>query len=259
MTDEDFRETLEVFAESALQHRAKHAIIDVREFHHRPSKEILAWRDETTVAKYNEAGVERQAWVPTPDERGSIPREATAPSPTCAPGSPPAATRGRVLRVRRRRVREGPEPARLAPERPRLLRAAARSPDGLPRRRALRLDNNLPENALRKVVLIRDAALFAGSDEHTESAGHILSLVASARLHHLDPEAYLRNLIRVLPFWPRDRFLELALSTGCAPGPRSTRSSSPSPSASSTCPRPATDVGFICEGRLPARNGSTQP
>ncbi len=74
----------------------------------------------------------------------------------------------------------------------------------------LRLDNNLSENALRKVVLIRDAALFAGSDDHAESAGHILSLVASARLHLLDPEAYLRDMIRVLPFWPRDRYLELA-------------------------------------------------
>lgn len=74
----------------------------------------------------------------------------------------------------------------------------------------LRLDNNLSENALRKVVLIRDAALFAGSDDHAESAGHILSLIASARLHHLDPETYLRDLIRVLPFWPRPRYLELA-------------------------------------------------
>ena len=74
----------------------------------------------------------------------------------------------------------------------------------------LRLDNNLSEAALRKVVIIRDSALFAGSDEHAEAAGHILSLIASARLHDLEPQAYLRDLIRVLPFWPRDRFLELA-------------------------------------------------
>jgi transposase len=74
----------------------------------------------------------------------------------------------------------------------------------------LRLDNNLSENALRKVVRIRDAALFAGSDDHAQSAGYVLSLIASARLHRLDPEAYLRDLIRVLPFWPRERYLELA-------------------------------------------------
>jgi transposase len=74
----------------------------------------------------------------------------------------------------------------------------------------LRLDNDLSENALRKVVRIRDAALFAGSDDHAQSAGYVLSLIASARLHRLDPEAYLRDLIRVLPFWPRERYLELA-------------------------------------------------
>jgi transposase len=38
----------------------------------------------------------------------------------------------------------------------------------------LRMDNNLSESALRKVVIVRDSALFAGSDEHAESAGHIL-------------------------------------------------------------------------------------
>lgn len=35
-------------------------------------------------------------------------------------------------------------------------------------------------------------------------------MIASARLHHLDPEAYLRDIIRLLPFWPRERSLELA-------------------------------------------------
>jgi transposase len=74
----------------------------------------------------------------------------------------------------------------------------------------LRMDNNLSESALRKVVIIRDSALFAGSDEHAESAGHILSLIASARLHGIEPQQYLRDLIRVLPYWPRQRFLELA-------------------------------------------------
>jgi len=74
----------------------------------------------------------------------------------------------------------------------------------------LRMDNNLSEGQLRKVVRIRDAALFAGSDDHAEAAGHILSLIASARLHELDPERYLRDVIRVLPHWPRERFLELS-------------------------------------------------
>ena len=73
----------------------------------------------------------------------------------------------------------------------------------------LRLDNNLSESALRKVVRIRDAALFAGSDDHAESAGHLLSLIASARLHGLDSELYLREMILVVPQWPRERYLKL--------------------------------------------------
>jgi len=40
--------------------------------------------------------------------------------------------------------------------------------------------------------------------------GNLLSLIASARLQKLDPEAYLRDVLRVTPHWPRDRFLELA-------------------------------------------------
>ena len=36
------------------------------------------------------------------------------------------------------------------------------------------------------------------------------SLVSSARFFRLDPETYLRDLYRVLPHWPRDRYLELA-------------------------------------------------
>ena len=63
MTDQDFKETLEAFAESALQHRAQRLLIDVREFKHRPSAEILAWRDDVTVGKYNLAGVKKLVWV----------------------------------------------------------------------------------------------------------------------------------------------------------------------------------------------------
>jgi transposase len=75
----------------------------------------------------------------------------------------------------------------------------------------LRLDNNPAELALRgRVAVGRKAWLFVGSDGHAETAANIMSLVASARLHRLDPEAYLRDMIRVLPHWPRDRYLELS-------------------------------------------------
>jgi transposase len=73
----------------------------------------------------------------------------------------------------------------------------------------LRLDNNASERELRRVAIGRKNWLFVGSDDHAHAAGNLLTLIATARLHRLDPEAYLRDLIRVLPHWPRDRFLEL--------------------------------------------------
>jgi transposase len=73
----------------------------------------------------------------------------------------------------------------------------------------LRLDNNASERELRRVAVGRKAWMFVGSDDHAQAAGNLMTLVASARLHGLDPEAYLRDVIRVLPHWPRDRFLEL--------------------------------------------------
>jgi transposase len=74
----------------------------------------------------------------------------------------------------------------------------------------LRLDNNHSELQLRRIAVGRKAWLFVGSDDHAVSAGHLFSLIASARLHGLDPEAYLRDLFRVLGHWPRNRYLELA-------------------------------------------------
>ena len=73
MVDQDFKETLEVFAESALQHNAQRLIIDVREFKYRPSAEILAWRDEITVGKYNRAGVRKLVWVWPGDVPSNMP------------------------------------------------------------------------------------------------------------------------------------------------------------------------------------------
>jgi transposase len=72
------------------------------------------------------------------------------------------------------------------------------------------LENNRSERALRQVAVGRKAWLFAGSDDHATSTSHLFSLVASARLHGLDPEAYLRDVLRVLPHWPKTRHLELA-------------------------------------------------
>jgi hypothetical protein len=74
----------------------------------------------------------------------------------------------------------------------------------------LRMDNNSSENALRSIATGRKAWLFFGSDDHAEAAANLYSLIASCKLHRIDPERYLTEVIRILPYWPRERFLELA-------------------------------------------------
>lgn len=71
------------------------------------------------------------------------------------------------------------------------------------------MDNNRSERALRAVAVGRKAWLFCGSDDHAQAAANLMTLVASAKLHGLAPELYLRDITRVLAFWPRERMLEL--------------------------------------------------
>jgi transposase len=73
----------------------------------------------------------------------------------------------------------------------------------------LRMDNNISELELRRIAVGRKAWLFVGSDDHAQATANLFSLIASCKLHGLDPEAYLRDLFRVLVHWPRDRYLEL--------------------------------------------------
>lgn len=72
------------------------------------------------------------------------------------------------------------------------------------------IHNNFTELQARHVAVGRNNWLFFGSDPSAETACTWLSLIASAKLWDLDPEAYLRDLFRVLPDWPRARLLELA-------------------------------------------------
>lgn len=74
----------------------------------------------------------------------------------------------------------------------------------------LPLDNTRSERALRKIVIGRKAWMFYGSDTHAEAAAAIFSIIASCRLHRLDPFTYLDETLRVLPYWPRERYLELS-------------------------------------------------
>jgi len=74
----------------------------------------------------------------------------------------------------------------------------------------LPLDNTRSERSLRKIVVGRKNWMFYGSDAHAQSAAAIFALIASCRLHQLDPEQYLDEVLRLLPYWPAERYLELA-------------------------------------------------
>jgi transposase len=73
----------------------------------------------------------------------------------------------------------------------------------------IEIDNNAAERSLRAVVLGRKNFLFAGSDAGGERAAAIYSLIATAKLNHLNPEAYLRNVLSRIAEHPINRIEEL--------------------------------------------------
>ena len=73
----------------------------------------------------------------------------------------------------------------------------------------LPIDNNWLENRIRPVALGRNNWLFAGSDRAGRRAAVVMSLIQTARLHGLDPYAYLRDVLERLPLTPPHRVADL--------------------------------------------------
>jgi transposase len=73
----------------------------------------------------------------------------------------------------------------------------------------IEIDNNAAERALRAVALGRKNYLFAGSDAGGERAAVIYSLLGSAKLNGIDPEAYLTSVLSRIADHPINRIEEL--------------------------------------------------
>jgi hypothetical protein len=71
------------------------------------------------------------------------------------------------------------------------------------------IDNNAAERSIRPISLGRKNWLFAGSDKGGERAAGILSLIQTAKLNGIDPEAYLRTLLAKIADHPICRINEL--------------------------------------------------
>jgi transposase len=74
----------------------------------------------------------------------------------------------------------------------------------------LPLHNNASELNLRRQVLGRRNWLFLGNDDGGHTNTIFVSLLASCRIHNIEPLGYIRDLLCLLPRWPRSKLLDLA-------------------------------------------------
>ena len=71
------------------------------------------------------------------------------------------------------------------------------------------LTNNAAERALRGIAIGRKNWLFAGSDRGGERAAAMYTLIATAKLNNVDPQAWLADVLRRIADHPARRLNEL--------------------------------------------------
>jgi transposase len=86
----------------------------------------------------------------------------------------------------------------------------------------IEIDNNAAERSIRGIALGRKNYLFAGSDAGGERAAAIYSLIETAKLNGIDPEAYLRHVLTRIANHKINRIAEL-LPWNCPAGPSQAR------------------------------------
>jgi hypothetical protein len=69
--------------------------------------------------------------------------------------------------------------------------------------------NNAAERALRSIALGRRAWLFAGSDRGGERAAAAYTLIATAKLNDINPQAWLADVLARIADHPASRLDEL--------------------------------------------------
>jgi len=71
------------------------------------------------------------------------------------------------------------------------------------------IDTNLIENTIRPIALGRNNYLFAGSHDAAQNAAIIYSLIATCKLHDVNPYEWLKHVLTVMPTHPVSRIREL--------------------------------------------------
>ena len=72
MTDDGFKKTVKILADEGVRLRPSFMIVDMTEFFHELGEGTLAWRDEHIVPLYNEAGIQKFAFLATERMPGTV-------------------------------------------------------------------------------------------------------------------------------------------------------------------------------------------
>jgi len=74
----------------------------------------------------------------------------------------------------------------------------------------IEIDSNTVERSMRPIALNRKNALFAGHDHGAENWAVLASLIETCKLHGVNPEAWLTDVLtRLVNGWPNRRLAEL--------------------------------------------------
>lgn len=72
------------------------------------------------------------------------------------------------------------------------------------------IDNNIAERAIRAIAIGRKNWLFAGSRAGGERAAALYTVIETAKLNGLEPQAYITDVIeKIAQGWPASRWDEL--------------------------------------------------